>query len=562
MQRKFINIPWFTRRGLVARSQKIVATLTRHGLGWLFAQLEGEASNRRGFGSGGAAARQKQAVELRLAMEELGATFIKLGQALSSRPDLLPMETVMELSKLQDEVPPMEFDLIRPVIETELGGEIQQFYTDFDPTPIASASIGQVYAARLKTGQAVVVKVVRPGVEQLVQQDLEILTDMASWMAIHTELGEMYDLPALMDEFAYRLRSELDYKREGHNADQFRENFYGDPRVYVPRVYWELTTSRVITMERVYGIKLNDAEALDRAGINRRVVAENSAHIIVRGVFEHGYFHPDPHPGNFFVQPDGSLAVIDFGMMGRFSPHMRECILRMGLAVVRADPDGLVDELLDAGMTGRKVKLVHLRQDVAHILERYAGCTFEELTATQVLSDVMDMAMRNGLQLPSEMAILGRLIAIGEGIAVMLCPGFRMLEFAEPYVKRFYAEKRSPGNLAPELFRSTQEMLEFILRLPRQASRLLGQLERGQLEFNINYDGLREFTRKMQGMTNRLAISAILAAVIIALGLTTVVYHPAEWQKFGEYLFAFAFISSLVMGAILMFTIWRSGRGK
>jgi ubiquinone biosynthesis protein len=564
MNNRFRPIPWLTRPTLARRARHIVAVLTRHGWGWLVSQVEsGRAASRvRLPGTEKTEfSHQKQAEHLRLAMNELGATFIKLGQALSSRPDILPAEYINELGKLQDEVPPIAFDKIAGVIKEELGCDVMEAYAEFDPVAIASASIGQVYAARTKNGKQVVVKVRRPGVTKLIEQDLEIMANMAEWLSLHSSIGQLYDLPTLLGEFSFRLRNELDYEREGRNANIFHQNFSDDPSIYIPYIYWELTTQKIITMERVSGIKINDVEAIRKAGINLKTVAENSGRFTLRQLFEFGFFHADPHPGNFFVQPDGSLAVVDFGMVGRLSKQMRDTLLRMVMAMASGDVESLVDELIDIGITRKSLNRRGLILELNHLFESYAGGTAQFLTATQVLNEILGMAFRYGMQFPGELTMLVRLATINEGISQALYPEFRMLDFAGPYVMKYWRNERSPDKMIPEMARTALDGLELSLSLPRRASRLLKQMERGQLEFNINYEGLRHFASQMEKMTNRLAMAIILAAVIVALGIVLVIYHPVTWQAFGEYLFFFAFISSLGFGAWLLWSIWWSGKG-
>lgn len=560
MVARILPVPWLTRPALLGRSQQIMSVLTRHGISWLVTHMEERVSSRRSLGLVGGEPARRQAQHLREALVELGPTFIKMGQALSTRLDLLPPAFIEELSKLQDEVPPQPFAQMREVLRAELGVEPEALFDGLEETPLASASIGQVYTARLKNGQAVILKIRRPGITDNIEHDLEILTNMADWAANHTALGPLYDLPELVNEFAYRLRNELDYVREGHNADVFRRNFYGDPGVYIPRVYWEYTSQQVLVMERVDGIKLLDLEKIHQAGINSRVVAENWGKFTLRQLFEFGFYQADPHPGNFFVLPDGSLGVVDFGMVGRLSEPMRAALLNMVLAMSRSDAEMLVDVLLDAGMTSARIRRTALAQDLAHMMENYSVTGQQLMTVSGMAKQIMEIAFRHGLQMPGDLAMLFRLVVVNEGVSQQLYPDWRMLDFAAPYVKELWTRERSPQTLWPRLGQTAMEGMELTLNLPRQISRLLKQLERGQLEFNINYDGLREFTGQMQKMTNRLALAMLLSAVIVALGLTMVVYHPVEWQRLGEYIFGFAFISSLAVGAWLIFSIFRSGR--
>ena len=558
---KAFSIPWLPRRGLVGRTRFIVSVLTRHGWGWVLSQMGANAAARReplGYDQEGY--NRQQAEHLREAFNELGATFIKLGQALSTRPDLLPAEYITELGKLQDEVPPLPFEAMEKVLVEELGKPAAEIFSEFDPQPLASASIGQVYAGRLKNGIKVVVKIRRPDVAKVMDQDLEILSTMANWIMAHTSLGQLYDLNAFVEEFSFRLRNELDYIREGQNANTFKKNFSGDPTIYVPYVFWDLTTHGVITLERVYGIKINDVAAMQAAGINMRQVAENAGRFTLRQLFEFGFFHADPHPGNFFVQPDASLAVMDFGMVGHLTNAMRNSLLSMIIAMATKDAEILVDELMDAGITRKPVRQRQLAMDLERIFESYMGGSAQFLTATQVLNQILEIAYRHGLQMPGEMAMLARMSTINEGISMTLYPDFRMLDFAAPYVLHYWQEQRSPQKMIPRLGKTALDGLELSLNLPRQASRLLKQMERGQLEFNVNYDGFRDIMAQMQKMANRLALSIIIGATIVALGMVMQVYMPPELVNIGRVFFGAAFLFSLAFGAYIMWSIWKSGR--
>lgn len=559
----FLPVPWFARGHLLGRSREIASVLARHGLGWIVLQVglgELVPFERGWFGHPQRETPYTQVEHLRMALGELGATFIKLGQAVSTRPDLVPPDYVAQLAQLQDAAPHVPFEEICQIICDELGQPPETLFDEFDPQPLASASIGQAHAGKLKNGQAIIVKVQRPGVAEQVERDLEILTGMAAWAKAHTDFGHDYNLPALVEEFAYTLRNELDYRREGQNADRFRRNFAGDPGAYIPRIHWEYTTTRILTMERVSGIKIAEMPALDEAGIDRKALAENAVRLILREVFEFGFFHADPHPGNFFVRPDGSIALIDFGMVGRLDDRLQGALLRIGLAVSRQDAGRLADVFYELGVAGGRVKRAVLQRDLDHFLGRYAGRSIQELAAAQTVNEVMAVAFRHKLQLPGELVMLFRVVGMSEGLGAQLDPDFRLFEFAAPYLQQFWLARRSPKTMALRLGQASLDAAELGLDLPQRASRLLGQVERGELEFNIHHEGLHEFTRQLQRMVNRLAFTILLAAMIVALGLVMIVYHPPGWEFYGGWLFAFAFLCSLGFGAWLMWIIWRSGR--
>lgn len=557
-------MPGWMRGRLLQRSRQIASALTRHGLGWLVVRvgLGGFVPFERGwFGHPVRETPYTRPEHLRMALSELGGTFIKVGQALSTHPDFIPPEYVAEFSKLQDAAPPLPFEVICQVICDELGGSPENFFDEFDPQPLASASIGQVHAGKLKSGQSVIIKVQRPNVAEQVEEDLEILSGMAEWAETHTSFGREYNLPALVDEFAFTLRNELDYQREGQNADRFRHNFAGDPGIYVPRVCWEFTTDRVLTMERVGGIKVADMSALDEAGIDRRIVAENSVRLMLREVFEFGFFHADPHPGNFFVQPDGSIAMIDFGMVGRLDTNLQESLLRIGMAVSRQDAERLTDEFFAIGMANANVKRRVLQRDLDHFISRYAGRSIKDLAAAKTVDEVMAIALRHRLQMPAELVMLFRVVGISEGLGAQLDPNFKLFEFAAPYLQEFWMQHRSSKAIALRVGQSALDAAELGLTLPYHISRLIGQVERGELELNVNHEGLRDFALQLHRMVNRLTLTILLAATVIALGLMMIVYHPPGWEIYGGWLFGLGFLFSLALGAWMMWTIWRSGRG-
>jgi len=301
--------------------------------------------------------------------------------------------------------------------------------------------------------------------------------------------------------------------------------------------------------------------ALDKAGIDRHVVAENSVRIILREVFEFGLFHADPHPGNFFVQPDGSIVVLDYGMVGRLDTNLQEALLRIGMAAGRQDAERLTEEFFVIGMANANVRRKALQRDLDHFLSRYADRSIKELAAAKTVDEVMTMALRHHLQLPAELAMLFRVVALSEGLGAQLDPNFKLIEFATPYLEKFWFQHRSPKAIALRVGQTALDAAELGLTLPQHISRLIGQAERGELELNINHEGLHEFARQLHRMVNRLALSVLLAATIIALGLLMLVFHPAGWNIYGGWLFGLAFLFALGLGAWMMWTIWRSGRG-
>ena len=373
--------------GHLERYRSIAETLSRHGLASLTGAmgLERWLPFRRGPAapSGEAASVPEH---LRLVLEELGATFVKLGQILSTRPDLLPPEYQLELAKLQDAAPPVSAAVIEELIRQELGAAPQELFASFDPVPLASASIGQAHAATLADGTEVVVKVRRPGVVAQVEEDLEILQNLAAQAGRRWEAAAGYNLTGIAEEFAQTLRAELDYLQEGRNAERFAADFADDPGIHIPRIYWATTTTRVLTLERIRGIKVDDLAALDAAGMDRASLATRAAAAAARMIFEHGFFHADPHPGNLFIEEGGTIGLIDFGMVGEVDDKLRDQLGVLLLALVRADPDRVSSALLAMAYARQRVDRAGLRSDLAALIQLYQGRTLAEVPVGRLIT--------------------------------------------------------------------------------------------------------------------------------------------------------------------------------
>ena len=547
------------------RYREIATILGRHGLGWLALQLNLGGLVPFHWGLLKHPRREEpytQAEHIRMALEDLGTTFIKLGQLLSTRPDLVPPEYIAEFSKLQDNVPPFPYSRVSGIIRGELRASPEDIFKSFDQTPRASASIGQVHKAKLLDGTPVVVKVQRPDVEVLAEQDLEVLGDLARFASQHTALGAHYDIEGWVEEFAFVLRNELDYTREGHNADRIRRNFTNDDALYVPRIFWEHTSKRVLTMEEISGIKINDFEALDKAGLNRQRIAENCAHIALTMTYDHGFFHADPHPGNFFVLENEVIGLIDYGMVGRLDENLQRSLLRMEMALIRRDADRLVDELMSLGITKGTVKRNVLKRDFDHMIYRFYDISLGEGMAAQAFNELVAIALRHRLQLPSDLITLFKVLAMSEALGAQLDPEFRLMKFAEPYFKRFWTKSHSLRKQVHRIVEGTQELTDLGFDMPKYARRLLGQLNRGEMSVITHHEGLEEAMKELQQASNRVSMSILTAALIIGLGLLMLIYHPPGWEKYGGWFFGVLFVAAVFVGLGLLWRIWRSGRER
>ena len=546
------------------RYREIVRVFVRHGFGELVETLEllPYLSLPRRLLRRGRPATPPLGVpqRVRLALEELGPTFIKLGQILSTRPDLLPPAYIAELAKLQDTVPPAPWEPVRIQLEAELGAPLEELFATFDPTPIAAASLAQVYAATLTDGSEVVIKVQRPDIQATIESDLEILFDLSRLLQVRTSLGELYDLPEIAEDFGATLRAELDFYREGHNADRLRANFADEPCLYIPQVYWDYTTHRVLTLERIYGIKIDDIQALDEAGLDRHGVALHAARMIVKEVLEDGFFHADPHPGNFVVLPGEVIGAMDFGLVGHLSHQTRTDLIRLYIVAVQMDEEGIVDQLIRIGVTGSAVERAGLRRDVAGLLRKYYGMPLGAIHAREVFEEIMPIAFRHQLHLPSELWLLGKTLAMMEGMGLKLDPDLDIFAFSEPYVQRFMWQMASPRSWGLPLLKGVGEWAALLALIPRVGAQLLSRAERGELEIAVSHKELDRTLARLDRLANRLSISVLLAALIVGLALFIPAFNLAQ-QLGGATIWVVAgFVGASFLGLWLVFSIFRSGR--
>jgi ubiquinone biosynthesis protein len=540
------------------RFQQIAQILARHGFGELL-DLLGAAPV---FPLARALRRRPSLgppQRLRMALEELGPTFVKLGQVLSTRPDLLPPAYIAELARLQDTVPPEPWEPVRAQLEAELGAPVEEVFATLDPEPIAAASLAQVHAATLPDGAEVVVKVQRPDIEATINVDLDILADVARLLQTRTPLGELYDLPGIVEEFAATLRAELDFYREGHNADRFRANFADEPYLYIPKVYWDYTTRRVLVMERIRGIKIDDIAALDAAGYDRYRIGLHAARMVIKEVLEDGFFHADPHPGNFFVMPGEVIGAMDFGMVGYLSRRTRTDLVRLYIAAVQLDEEAVVDQLVRMGVVGGAVDRMGLQHDIGRLLRKYAGLPLKAIRARDMVEEAMPIAFRHHLRLPSELWLLGKTLAMMEGVGLKLVPDFDMFAVSRPYVQRFMREMASPRAWMPSLIRGVGDWAQLLDMLPRTGMQLLTRAERGELEVSLRHQELGRALVYLDRLANRLALSILLAALIVGLALLVPAFHLAERGGLITALVILGFALASLLGLWLVISILRSG---
>ncbi len=503
------------------RYRRIISVFVQHGFGSLLEQWGVDRyllTPARIMRRREEMARLTPAQHFRMALEELGPTFIKLGQILSTRPDLLPPEYIAELSKLQDAAPPIPWEEVEAQLAAAWGKPPDDVLASIEKTPLASASLAQVHAAVLPTGEEVIIKVQRPDIWPTIQADLAILEDLAM-MAQRTSLAELYDPIDIVQDFSFTLQNELNYLQEGRNADRFRENFKGDPAIYIPKVYWDYTTRQVLVLERIYGIKINNIEGMKRVGIDPKQVALNSARLIVKEVLEDGFFHADPHPGNFFVMPGAVIGAVDFGMVGHLSREDRINLIKLYVASVRMDAERIVEQLIRMGAASAYVDRNALKRNINRLLTKYKGLPLKEIRAKEVVNDIMPIAYRFHLRLPPDLWLLGKTLGMMEGVGLQLDPDFDMFAVSEPFAEKLMREMWMPTTWGPELMGDVQAWGDFFEVMPRASARLLYGLESGKVPLDMTFDVQRPVMDRLDRALTRLSVSLLLGSFILALAL-------------------------------------------
>lgn len=542
----------------ILRFREIGEILTKHGLGQLVDFLQrGEAhvfNRKKGDGKTVLSLAQR----FRMALEELGPTFVKLGQLLSTRPDLLPPELILELERLQDRVQPLPFPQVKAVLEAELGVDYLEVFAYLEEEALGAASIGQVHRGKLSTGEEVVVKIQRPGIERVIGTDLEILFDAARLVQSRTKWGAFYRVVDMAEEFANSIKEEVDYTIEGRNADRFAGYFFGDPTVRFPKVFWEFSSPRVLILEYVAGIKINNFTALKEQGYNLSNVAKNTANAIFRQIYIHGFFHADPHPGNLAVLEGESIFFMDFGQVGRLDEELRVKLVSLVLAVVRQDTRAIVEILLEVGKAHETVNKNKLHKDINRLMVKYYDLPLRQLKLGDVMREMLQMAFVYQIRVPAEITLLAKTLVTLEGLVKQLDPAVSIVDLAEPFGKVLLREKFSPHRLKRFFINNGYDLVALLLRLPRRLDNLVSQIERGQLKVQLEHQKYHQFVDKITQASNRLAVSIIVAAIIMGTSMLALKTEKSILWRFP--IAEIGFIAAVIMGFWLLISILRSGR--
>ncbi len=497
------------------------------------------------------------AVRARLVLEELGPTFIKLGQILSTRPELIPLEYVDEFRKLQDKVPGFGYEAVESEIRREFGASIDELFDSYDKEPLAAASIAQVHHAILN-GEDVVVKVQRPGIEDDIESDLDILYNLAHMIERQFPESALYDPSGIVNEFAKTIRKELDFMVEARNAEKFKRNFANYPGVYVPPVYWEVTSKRVLTLEMIRGQKIGECcNDLDPA--LRKDLAGKLAKSYMKQVFTDGFFHGDPHPGNIFIVDREVIAYMDFGIMGRVDEYMKDKLSNLFIAIIQKNKLKIVDELLDIGIASDETLIEDFRNDISELIDEYYDTSIKQVEIPAMMNDVMKTALKHRIKIPASFTLLIKTLVTMEAMCSQLSPEFNFTETAQPFVESMVAEKVSPAKIVGKFMQNVVEINDMLTVIPRRVNTILSKLQEGKLVIDLEHKGLNRFITEMDTVSNRISISLIISALIVG---SSVIMLTGKGPLLFEFpiLGVLGYIIAGFLGLFLVISVLRTGK--
>lgn len=551
----------FKKRDL-KRYRHIASILARHGFQEFLHRLKARYHGvpRRNFIRDRQESGARSAPErLRLVFEELGPTYIKFAQVLSSRPDIIPLEFIQELSKLQDDVAEFPFEDAKKIIEAQFGRRLTEIFQHLDEKPAAAASLAQVHRATLLSGGDVAVKVQRKGVDEIIENDIRILRGFARLVERRIPESRYYDPTGLVNDFARTIRHELDFVREGRNIDRFRMHFSETPTVYIPRVYWDLTTPKVLTIEYIDGIKISDIARLDSAGLDRKTIAVNGANITLKEVFEFRFFHADPHPGNLFVCENNVIAPVDFGMTGTIEEDVAQQMSGIFLAVLHKDIDSLVKNLRAIGVAEDLEDVRNFKIDARDLLERYYGVPLEKLEMSSIIRELMGLIRKYRLHLPHDFAMIAKALIISEGVGRQLYPEFNIIEIARPYARRLLWKRYDPRRQLNEIRKTASDAIGFLKVLPADLKEISAIIRKGKFTMRFEHRGLELLVDELDRSSNRISFALVIAALIVGSSL---IFQT----RVGPTLFGYpiiglgGFLLASILGIWLLIGIMRSKR--
>ena len=552
----------------IGRLSEIAQVMVRHGFGYFLEAhrltdlLPGRSAEvRLAAAAANGAAGSARGQHLREVLDELGPTFVKFGQLLSTRPDVVPPDIVAELRALQDDVRPFPFEQAERVIEEELGNTLERLFLDFEAAPVAAASIGQVHRATLPNGRRVAVKVQRPGAPRQIEADLTLLYQAARLAKERIRVLDFVDTRQLVDEFARSIRKELDYRLEARNAQAFHRDFAGDPHVHVPKVYWQYTRARVLTLEWVDGIQLADLDTAALTLDERRDLAYRITEAWMTMIFRHGFFHGDPHPANILLPPEaGTIGLVDFGSVGKLSDDDLSKLTGLFIDAANENVEQLPRRLAELGVRYPKEREHELLTELRELYYRYYGASLSEIDPIQVIREGFQLIYSMNLRLPTRFLLLDRAIATLGSVGVELYPDFNVFEVARPYARDLMLERFTPERMARRARRDTLRYAHILAEAPLQFHDFMEEIRDGQIEVGFVHKGLDDFLESMQRVFNRLVIALVVVGGLIGSSLIGI-FAKGGPQVLGVNVISIGgFALSTVLGIWLLWGVVRSGR--
>jgi ubiquinone biosynthesis protein len=548
----------------ISRYSDIISVLVKYGFGNILAKLDLQKHLDFGksffFGEGAKEiATASQWERARMAMEELGPTFVKFGQIMSTRPDMIPPELIQELEKLQDKVPPFSTGDAKRIIEEELGASVEVVFAEFSDTPIAAASMAQVYKAVLPEGETVAVKVQRPDIDKIIEVDLEIMHHLATLIKKHyKELGAL-DPVAMVEEFARVIRKELDFRIEAAHITRFATNFQSETTIHVPKVYKGLSSSKVLTMEFIGGFKVTESRTreVQERGIDPKLVAARGTDFVLKQVFEHGFFHADPHPGNIRVLDGNIICFLDYGMMGTLSAQRREDLADILIGIVTKDERKITRTILKISKRSEAVDEEALESDVYELMGVYAFGSLKELELGSLLNQIANLITEHQLKGPRDFYLLAKALITIEGVGRDLDPDFNAVEHAEPFAEKLIMDRTSPQKIIKDLYSSVAETRTLLHDLPYTLNEMLRQMKHGETKVKFEHTGIEPVLKTLDTITNRIAFAIVLASLVIGSALISLSDIPHKWHDIP--VTAISFFIAGIIGLWLLISILRRG---
>jgi ubiquinone biosynthesis protein len=483
---------------------------------------------------------------LRLVLQELGPTFIKLGQTLSTRPDLVGRKIANEFAKLQDDNPPIEFDVIKKVVEHELGSSIEKTFSSFDAEPLGSASIGQVHSAVLKSGEKVAVKIQKPGVEKYIRSDISIMQFLAKRIDSYIPQFKIYNVPAIVEEFKRSILKEIDYENEAMNLKRFSYNFKDDETVHVPKLYSNYSTLKVITMELIGGKKISDITEAE--GFDLKLIAERGAVSYFKQVIDYGFFHADPHPSNIYILDNNVICYIDFGMMGVLDDEFKQNLAELIIYFIDNNVSGMINQLKYMDMIDEHyVDTKSLKYDLTDMMYKYYGTELNEVHGG--MNDLINLMRKYRVKMPREFVLLARGIGMVEETGEKLDPTFNAVLVCKPIIKQVIRKKLTPLNFVDYVKKNVIEMEHVLKSIPLTITKTLYKLEEGEIRIKIEHEGLER-------ITNKLSVALILSALLIGSSMIMTTDNGVLMIKF-PYLGVLGFLISAILAIFLVISIFR-----